>query len=645
MLARGVERRSRRGRRRGPLVHRHRLAGVRLRRQPDRQRGAVAAGQPRLRLRGAARAGGLEARALRGRPRRRRAARLHGLDSVAAANSKAYGGGMYAAPDAELDDGMLDVVVCEHTSRRRLLRRICRRSSRAPTSSSPRSTSSAPGRCGSRADRPFTVYADGDPIGDLPVTLRASPAPCASWCPGMTARLQARRGARGRRALAPRRPRRDEPARQGAHAPGAARDRRASPARLRARQRRRSRPPTARRRRRRWSPRSSSAAARASSTTARARTWPAASPPRCWTRHAGGVSPATSGCSRSTSSGWTASSESSAAGAAAGQPVPRPARPLRRAGDDRRPLGRGGRRGAGAHDARRSTPTTRWSPTSAAIAPGRRRTSASRTTRWRCRGCSTRPTPSTAGAAARRTATTPSSWATSAATTATPAARRGPAPQVAAAGVVLDGVRGRALHAAHAGDGERSRRAPPARPLQRLQRAGRGGAGAGAGRVAGRRRRRARGGLRPPSGAPRPCAWAAATCRSCWSRTRPGANEVLRTLALEHGRARPPRGAQRPHRRRARRVLGLGRRLRGARRPRAARDLQRHARGRDGAAAEVRGRARRAHRRSSRSSSAGWTRALGAGDGRALRAAHLHGDARAARRCSWRAARPESSFA
>jgi len=26
------------------------------------------------------------------------------------------------------------------------------------------------------ADRPFTVYADGDPIGELPVTVRAVPA-------------------------------------------------------------------------------------------------------------------------------------------------------------------------------------------------------------------------------------------------------------------------------------------------------------------------------------------------------------------------------------------------------------------------------------------------------------------------------------
>ncbi len=26
------------------------------------------------------------------------------------------------------------------------------------------------------ADRPFTVYADGDPIGSLPITMRALPA-------------------------------------------------------------------------------------------------------------------------------------------------------------------------------------------------------------------------------------------------------------------------------------------------------------------------------------------------------------------------------------------------------------------------------------------------------------------------------------
>ncbi len=41
--------------------------------------------------------------------------------SVGAANSKAYGGGMYAAPGAELDDGLLDIVTLATMSKRRFL--------------------------------------------------------------------------------------------------------------------------------------------------------------------------------------------------------------------------------------------------------------------------------------------------------------------------------------------------------------------------------------------------------------------------------------------------------------------------------------------------------------------------------------------
>ena len=84
-----------------------------------------------------------------------------------------------------------------------------------------------------------------------------------------------------------------------------------------------------------------------------------------------------------------------------------------------------------------------------------------------------------------------------------------------------------------------------------------------------------------------------------------GANEVLRTLAQE-ARARSGRPdrrlarAQRPDRRRPRRLLDLGRRLRAARRARRHDHLRRHPRGRDGAAAQVRGLARRTGSRSAR---------------------------------------------
>ena len=72
-----------------------------------------------------------------------------------------------------------------------------------------------------------------------------------------------------------------------------------------------------------------------------------------------------------------------------------------------------------------------------------------------------------------------------------------------------------------------------------------------------------------------------------------GANEVLRTLTLEDGAPRPLARPERPHRRRPRRLLDLGRGLRGPGRPRSARDLRGNPRRGDGAAPEVRGDRRR----------------------------------------------------
>ena len=44
--------------------------------------------------------------------------------SVAAANAKAFGGGMFLAPDASLQDGQLDVVTIAHVPRLRYARRL-----------------------------------------------------------------------------------------------------------------------------------------------------------------------------------------------------------------------------------------------------------------------------------------------------------------------------------------------------------------------------------------------------------------------------------------------------------------------------------------------------------------------------------------
>jgi YegS/Rv2252/BmrU family lipid kinase len=91
--------------------------------------------------------------------------------AVAAANSKAFGGGMFIAPDAELDDGLFDVVITGKVSKLRFLANLpkvfkgthvdedevtVRRAARVEVS----------------ADRPFQVYADGEHLTDLPAELR-----------------------------------------------------------------------------------------------------------------------------------------------------------------------------------------------------------------------------------------------------------------------------------------------------------------------------------------------------------------------------------------------------------------------------------------------------------------------------------------
>jgi YegS/Rv2252/BmrU family lipid kinase len=93
--------------------------------------------------------------------------------SVGTANSKAYGGGMYAAPDALLDDGLLEVVVCEATSRRRFLMDLLPKVFKGTHVQLPSVHVFRAKEVEISADRPFTMYADGDPIGELPVRVRA----------------------------------------------------------------------------------------------------------------------------------------------------------------------------------------------------------------------------------------------------------------------------------------------------------------------------------------------------------------------------------------------------------------------------------------------------------------------------------------
>jgi YegS/Rv2252/BmrU family lipid kinase len=95
--------------------------------------------------------------------------------SVGAANSKTYGGGMRAAPDALLDDGLLEIVVMETVSKVAFLTRILPKVFSGEHVREPQVHVFRAREAVVDADRPFTMYADGDPIGQLPVRIAALP--------------------------------------------------------------------------------------------------------------------------------------------------------------------------------------------------------------------------------------------------------------------------------------------------------------------------------------------------------------------------------------------------------------------------------------------------------------------------------------
>ena len=103
--------------------------------------------------------------------------------TAAASNSRYYGGGMMAAPEALIDDGLLEVGVGGDVSKLRFLKGIAKifdgeheevlavqkwRTAEVTI----------------KADRPFVVYADGDPIAELPATVSLLPRALRILVPG-----------------------------------------------------------------------------------------------------------------------------------------------------------------------------------------------------------------------------------------------------------------------------------------------------------------------------------------------------------------------------------------------------------------------------------------------------------------------------
>jgi YegS/Rv2252/BmrU family lipid kinase len=90
--------------------------------------------------------------------------------SVAVGNSQAFGGGMFIAPHARLDDGLLDVITISDVGKLRHIRGLPK-VFKGEHIENEEVTEMRGGTVEISADRDFAVYADGEHLTDLPATL------------------------------------------------------------------------------------------------------------------------------------------------------------------------------------------------------------------------------------------------------------------------------------------------------------------------------------------------------------------------------------------------------------------------------------------------------------------------------------------
>jgi YegS/Rv2252/BmrU family lipid kinase len=94
--------------------------------------------------------------------------------SVSAANSRAYGGGMFIAPAADLADGEFDVVTIGEVGKVKFLGNLPKVFKGTHVEEDEVRVFRAP-RLELSASRPLAVYADGEHLTDLPASLRLLP--------------------------------------------------------------------------------------------------------------------------------------------------------------------------------------------------------------------------------------------------------------------------------------------------------------------------------------------------------------------------------------------------------------------------------------------------------------------------------------
>jgi YegS/Rv2252/BmrU family lipid kinase len=110
--------------------------------------------------------------------------------SVAVGNSRAYGGGMFVLPMADLDDGKLDVLISTVAPKLTFLRGVFK-TFKAAHVDSPYAEFLRGEVVEVGSDRPFVIYGDGDPIGTTPATVRVERRCLRVVAPGEANRAQA----------------------------------------------------------------------------------------------------------------------------------------------------------------------------------------------------------------------------------------------------------------------------------------------------------------------------------------------------------------------------------------------------------------------------------------------------------------------
>jgi YegS/Rv2252/BmrU family lipid kinase len=94
--------------------------------------------------------------------------------SISVANSRAFGGGMFIAPDAELDDGCFDVVAVGEVGKLRFVGNLPKVFKGTHVEEEEVTVFRAR-HLELTASKPFPVYADGEHLSDLPASLRVLP--------------------------------------------------------------------------------------------------------------------------------------------------------------------------------------------------------------------------------------------------------------------------------------------------------------------------------------------------------------------------------------------------------------------------------------------------------------------------------------